>query len=334
MEGEVAYRGIPAGIAGIGHAVPARVVSNRDLEARLDTSDDWIRRRTGVVERRWLADGERPSDLLVAAGERALADAGVAREEVELLVVATVSGDFTAPSAACVVQERLGLPHCGAFDVAAACSGFLYALATGAGFVAGGKVRKALVIGGEAMSRMLDSRDRSTAVLFGDGAGAALLRPHAECGQGLIEDWTLGADGAGAALMQRPRGGCAAPLTVEALRAGEHLIRMEGRALYRAALERLPELVAWGLDGRAAEELDLLLLHQLNLRLVEAVAQRAGVPLAKVPQHVERYGNTSSGSLPILLSESVRDGRLRRGDLALLVAFGAGLTWGAVRIRW
>ena len=325
---------VPAGIAGIGHAVPDWVIDNEWFTTYLDTSDEWIQQRTGIIQRRWLKDGERPSDLFVAAGEAALADAGVAKEDVDLIVVGSVSGDYLAPSAACVVQARMGLGKCGAFDVAAACSGFLYALGTGTAMIGTGKYKNVLVIGGEAMSRLIDKEDRTTAVIFGDGAGAVLLQPHEVCKQGLVEDFTLGADGEGAKYLIRPRGGGWEPMTEEIVRNREHYIRMQGRAVYRFAASRMIWLLDWAMRDQKPEDLGWMIPHQMNRRILEQATAHLGIPPEKVLHNIAKYGNTSSASVPILMSEGYRKGLFEKDKLLILGAFGAGLTWAGARVRW
>ncbi len=325
---------IPVGISGVGHHVPERVVDNEFFTSFVDTNDAWIQQRTGIRERRWLSDGERPSDLFVAAGSKALERAGVSPEEVDMLVVGSVTGDYTVPSAACVIQERMGLRRAAAFDVAAACSGFLYALTVGQQFIANGTCRRVLVMGGEALSRITDIYDRSTCVLFGDGAGAALLQPWEECGQGRIEATRLGADGNGYEFIIRPKGGGLHPLDAAALAEGEHLLHMRGREVYRTTVSRMAELVAWALDGQDQERLGLVIPHQMNARILETITQRLHIPPEKVYVNIDRFGNTSAGTIPIALAEAWERGLLEKERLVVLAAFGAGLTWGAARILW
>ena len=332
--GTCTYQGVPAGIAGIGHKVPDWVIDNDWFVGHLDTSDEWIQQRTGIVQRRWLRDGEKPSDLFVEAADMALRNANVARDQVDLIVVGSVSGDYTAPSAACVVQQRMGLPKCGAFDVAAACSGFLYALATGTSFIATGRYKNVLVIGGEAMSRMINKQDRNTAVLFGDGAGAVLMQPWETCRQGLVEDFTLGADGEGIPYIVRPRGGGADPMTEEIVRKGEHYITMQGRAVYRFAAQRMIWLLDWAMRGKDPARLGWMIPHQMNRRILEEATRHLGIPPEKVLHNIHKYGNTSSASVPILMSEGFQKGLFEKDKYLVLGAFGAGLTWAGARILW
>lgn len=325
---------VPVGIASVGAGVPERVVDNRFFTRYVETSDEWIQQRTGIVERRWLRPGQRPSDMFVAAGRKALERAGVPPEEVELLVIGSVSGDYTVPSTACVVQDRLGCRNAAAFDIAAACTGFIYALQVGAQFIATGTYRNALVMGGEALSRISDIYDRNSCVLFGDGAGAALLRPWETCRQGRIEAVTLGADGSGWHFITRPKGGGYEPITPEILAEGSHLLRMKGREVYRFAVERMEALIRWALDGEDPAELCLVIPHQMNRRILESATAKLHIPPEKVYINIDRIGNTSAGSVPICLAEACEKGLLRPGKIVVLAAFGAGLTWGGVRLRW
>lgn len=325
---------VPAGIAGIGHWVPDQVIDNEWFTQYLDTSDEWIQQRTGIAERRWLRDDEKPCDMFVGAGKMAMEDAGVNPEDIDMIVIGTVSGDYTAPSAACIVQARLGLSKCGAFDVAAACSGFMYALAVGSQFVETGKYKNVLVIGGDAMSRMIDKEDRSTVVLFGDGAGAVVLQPHATCKRGLIQDIHIGADGEGAKYIIRPRGGAGDPMTHEILDERSHYIKMEGRPVYRFAASKMIWLLDWAMSGQDPEKLGWMIPHQMNRRILEQATSHLGIPPKKVLHNITKYGNTSSASVPILMSEGYHKGLFEKDTFLVLGAFGCGLTWAGARILW
>ncbi len=331
----MSVQGLPVGIAGLGHQVPSRVVDNHYFTRFVDTSDEWIVQRTGIKERRWLDDHERPSDLFVEAGRKALDDAGLAPEEVDLIVVATVSGDYQGtPASACIVQETLGCTRAAAFDLQAACAGFLYAMSVGRQFVTTGDYRNVLVIGGEGLSRIADIYDRNSVILFADGAGAAVLQPHDTCGQGLIEDMTLGADGSGREFIIRPRGGPAEPITPEILNEGTYMIRMKGREVYRFAVSRMTELLAWAMEGQDPDELGLVVPHQVNRRILETAGERLGIDPGQLYINIDKYGNTSAASVPIALDEARHQGLLEPGKLVVLAAFGAGLVWGAARLRW
>ena len=325
---------IPVGIGGFGLGLPEWEVDNEYFTRFVDTSDEWIQQRTGIRTRRWIRDGEKPSDLFVAAGQEALETAGVAPEDVDMVIAGTVSGDYTVPATACIIQDRLGCRNAGAFDLNAACTGFVYALSLGRNFVATGQCRRVLVMGGEALSRISDIYDRNSCVLFGDGAGAALLQPHEECGQGLIEDITLGADGRGYHFIMRPKGGGIEPVTPEILAEGTHLLRMKGREVYRFTVQQMTELMAWALEGVELDEVGVIVPHQMNKRILETCCEKLGLPLERVYINIARVGNTSAGTVPICLAELQRAGRLEAGKLVVLAAFGAGLTWGAARIRW
>jgi len=327
--------GRPVGIAGLGFEVPARRVQNAWFTRYIETSDEWIVQRTGIRERRWLDEGQNPSDLFIGAGRKALEEAKIAPEDVDLIIVATVSGDFQGiPAVASIVQDKLGCTRASAFDLAAGCAGFLYGLGTGAQFVASGIYKNVLVIGGEGLSRICDIYDRNSVILFGDGAGAALLRPHADCGQGLIEALTLGSDGTGADFIIRPRGGTAEPMTPEILSEGTHMVRLKGREVYRFAVDRMTTLIAWAMEGQDPEQLGVVVPHQVNARILETATQKLGIPPEKVIINIDRYGNTSSASVPIALCEARDRGLLEPGRFVVLAAFGAGLAWGAARIRW
>lgn len=327
--------GRPVGIAGLGFEVPARRVLNSWFTRYIETSDEWIVQRTGIRERRWLDEGQNPSDLFVGAGRKALESAKVAPEDVDLVLVATVSGDFQGiPAVASIVQHKLGCTRAGAFDLGAGCAGFLYGLGTGAQFVASGCYKNVLVIGGEGLSRICDIYDRNSVILFGDGAGAALLQPHADCQQGLIEALTLGSDGEGSDFIIRPRGGTAEPMTPEILSEGTHMVRLKGREVYRFAVDRMTTLIAWAMEGQDPEQLGLVVPHQVNARILETATQKLGIPAEKVIINIDRYGNTSSASVPIALCEARDRGLLEPGRFIVLAAFGAGLAWGAARIRW
>ena len=325
---------IPVGIAGVGHNTPERVVKNEYFTRYVETSDEWIQQRTGIRERRWIDDEQRPSDLFVEAARMAMDRGGVQPEEVDLIICGTVSGDFLLPSTACIVQDRLGCRKAAAFDIQAACPGFIYAMATGAEFIAAGKYRTVLVLGGEALSRIVDLYDRNSCVLFGDGAGAAVLKRHDDCGQGLIEDFFLGADGRGYDYIHRPRGGGRDPLNPEILAEGTHLVRIKGREVYRFAVEKMTELIHWAMDGRSLDDLGWVVPHQVNQRILATATAKLKIPEDKVMVNIDRFGNTSAASIPILLSEAWADQRLPHGKYLVLAAFGAGLTWAGARIKW
>ncbi|MGB0952218.1 MAG: 3-oxoacyl-ACP synthase III family protein [Planctomycetota bacterium] len=326
---------IPVGIAGMGYSIPEQAIDNHYFTRFVETSDEWIMQRTGIKERRWLEPGEKPSDLFTAAAKMALEKAELAATDVDLIVVCTVSGDHQGtPASACIVQENLGAKQAAAFDLQAACAGFLYGLQVGSQFIQTGTYKNVLVIGGECLSRISDIYDRNSVIIFGDGAGAAVLQPHSVCQQGLIEDMTLGADGAGAPFICRPRGGGIERLTPDILSEGTHLIRMQGREVYRFAVSRMTRLMKWAMKDQDPEELAMVVPHQVNRRILETATEKLGIPEEKVFINIDRYGNTSAGSVPIAMCEAIDGDLFEKDKLIVLAAFGAGLTWGAARIRW
>lgn len=320
-------------IAGVGSHLPERVVPNAWFERLVETSDEWIRERTGIAERRFAAEGEATSDLAVVAVRRALEDAGIAPEQVDLIVCATLTPDTPIPATAVWVQRKLGL-SCPAFDVNAACAGFSYGLSTGAAFVASGAAETVVVIGAEVLSRVMDFSDRSTCVLFGDGAGAVVLRPSDAPG---IIGSVLGADGTAAEILIIPAGGSARPASPETVAARDHAIRMpSGREVFKRAVIEMASACRELLDkaGYTPEDVDVLIPHQANARIMVAVAERLGIGPDRAVVDVAEVGNTSAASIPIALDRAFRAGRVRPGDLVLLTSFGAGLAWGASLIRW
>lgn len=323
-----------AGIVGTGIYVPERVVTNFDLEKIVDTSDEWIQTRTGIRQRHHADEGLATSDMCVAAAEKALADAGVAAEEVDLVIVATVTPDMYFPATACLVQDRLGARRAGAFDLEAGCSGFMYGLSIGSQFIASGVYDTVLVIGAEILSRLLNWADRSTCVLFGDGAGAAVLRPVPE-GYG-IRSVVLGSDGAGGKLLNVPAGGSLVPPSRRFVDPAEYTIHMKGNEVFKFAVRVMGEAALEALQkaGWTREDLDYLIPHQANIRIIDAAVKRLGLPPEKAFVNVDRYGNISSASIPITLHEARRAAKLKKGDVVVMVAFGAGLTWAATAMRW
>lgn len=325
---------IQVGIAGTGSYVPERVVPNTYFEKLVDTSDEWIRQRTGIEERRFAADDQATSDLSVEAGKRALEAAGIKAEELDLIIVGTLTPDYLLPSTACLVQDRLGATKAGAFDVNAACTGFLTALHTGEAFIASGRAKRVLVIGAEKLTSFVDFTDRTSCIIFGDAAGAAVLMPHDECGQGEILRTTLGADGKGYDFIHMPGGGSRKPPSHETIEKREHYIRMRGRDVFRFAVTYMGEMVRQMMEGYSSDEIGLVVPHQVNKRIIEAALERLDIPPEKVVVNIEKYGNSSAATVPLALDEAVRAGRLEKGKLAVLVAFGAGLTWGGTLVRW
>jgi 3-oxoacyl-[acyl-carrier-protein] synthase-3 len=322
-----------ATVAGVGSVLPDRVVPNSEFETLVDTSDEWIRDRTGIGERHFATEGEATSDLAVKAARRALETAGVAPEQLDLIVCATLTPDTPIPAAAVWVQRKLGV-GAPAFDVNAACAGFSYALSTGAAFIASGQAETVLVIGAEVLSRVMDYTDRTTCVLFGDGAGAVVLRPSDAPG---ILGSVLGADGGATDHLLIPAGGSARPASHETVDAGDHSIRMpKGREVFKRAVVEMAGSCRELLEksGYAPDDVNLLIPHQANARIMIAVAERLGIGPDRAVVDVETVGNTSAASIPIALDRAWRAGRIAAGDLVLLTSFGAGLAWGANLIRW
>src|SRR5262245_4621151 len=280
---------IPVGIAGTGSYVPERVVPNAWFEKRIDTSDEWIVQRTGIQERRFAADDQATSDLALEAGKRALEAAGVKPEELDLIVLGTLTPDYLLPATACLVQDRLGATNAGAFDCNAACTGFLTALHTGEAFVAGGRARRVLVIGAEKLTSFVDFKDRTSCIIFGDAAGAAVLTPLDECGQGEILKTTLGSDGKGYDFIHMPGGGSRKPPTLETLEKGEHFIRMRGRDVFRFAVTYMGEMVSQMMAGHSVDEISAVIPHQVNKRIIEAALERIDIPPERVVVNIEKY---------------------------------------------
>ncbi len=322
-------------ILGTGRCVPDRVLTNADLEARVDTSDEWIRTRTGIRERRIAPPGVDTCDLCEGAARQALDMAGIHPRELDLVIVATVTPALGFPATACLLQERLGVSGQMAFDLSAGCTGFLYALAVADQFIRTRAVRHALVIGAEILSRILDWEDRTTCVLFGDGAGAAVLGPTEDPDLGILAA-RMEADGAYWPLLHMPGGGSRHPASAESLRQRLHCVKMQGNEVFRVAVRTLHRIAEEVLEaaGCSGTDLDWFVPHQANRRIIDAVRLRLHVPEDKVYVNLDRYGNTSAASVPIALDEMVRSGLLKPNDLVLLDAFGAGFTYGAVLMRW
>ncbi len=321
-------------IAGTGSYVPDRVVSNKDLEEMVDTSDEWIKSRTGIEQRRVADDDCATSDLALRAGLKALESAGMESGEVDLIIVATITPDMFFPSTACFVQHKLGISGNMAFDVTAACSGFIYALSSAYQYISSGMVENALVIGSEILSRVTDWKDRSTCVLLGDGAGAVVLKADGK--KRGLSGFSLGADGSSWEMLHIPGGGSRMPASAETIENKMHYIKMKGNELFKIAVRVLVEAAcsALGKAGMSVSDVDLLIPHQANLRIINAVAARLGIDKDKVYTNLQSYGNTSAASIPIALDEAARKGMLKEGDIILLDAFGGGLTWGACVLEW
>jgi len=321
-------------IAATGRFLPDHRVSNDDLAATLDTSDEWIRTRTGITERRLAPKEMTTAHMGAEAAKRAMAKAGVEPGEVDILIVSTATPDRLLPSTACDIQAILGCGNAVAFDISAACTGFLYGVSMAEGYLAAGRGEVALVVSAEKMSAIVDWEDRSTAVLFGDGAGAAVLR-RSDGERGILSSH-LRSDGNLAELLYRPGGGAMEPLSAEVLSGRRHLMKMEGREIFKSAVRSMAEGCDLALQkaGLTSSDVSLLVPHQANIRIIQSTAKYADIPMDRVYVNVDRYGNMSSASIPVALDEAQEEGRIKPGDHILTVAFGAGLTWGAMVIRW
>lgn len=323
-----------AGILGTGYYVPEKRVTNRDLERMVDTNDAWIVERTGIRERRVAPPGTPVSELGLKAATMALEDAGVRAEEIDLIIFATLTPDHYIPAAACVLQAKLGATKAAAFDLEAACSGFVYASAIASQFIENGIYQKVLVVGAEVLSNMVDWEDRNTCILFGDGAGAVIYGA-VPAGEGILA-FDLGADGTGGDALIVPAGGSAEAATEESVRGRRHLMQMDGKAVFRFAVKVMGKTVLDSLEkiGMDRCEIDHLIPHQANIRIVESAAKRLDMPMEKVFVNLDKYGNTSAASIPIALAEAQREHRFKKGDVIALAGFGAGLTWASCILRW
>lgn len=321
------------GIIGTGSYVPEKVLANEDLEKMMDTSDEWITTRTGIKERRIAQKDEATSDISYQAALNALKDAKIDAKDLDLIIVASVTPDMLFPATACLIQDRLGATHAGAFDLEAGCSGFVYGLSVGWQFVATGMYDNVLVIGGETLSKIVNWDDRNTAVLFGDGAGAAVLAPVDEPGFLSCE---LGSKGDGGELLKMEAGGSRSPATEETVRSKKHTIYMAGNEVYKFAVRTMGDASLRVLEkaGLTKGDVDYLIPHQANIRIIDSARKRLGLPKDKVIVNLDKYGNTSSASVGIALDEAVKSGKIKKGNNIVLVAFGAGLTWAAMVLKW
>lgn len=330
-------------IVGTGRYLPERIMTNAEMEALVDTSDEWIRERTGISERRIAADGVGAAEMGARAARLAMKQAGVQPGEIDIIVLSTATPDRLLPSTGCDMQALLGATNAAAYDISSACSGFLYGLSIAEGHIASGNAEIALIVATEKMSAIVDWTDRTTCVLFGDGAGAAVVRRvepdsagSSAQGRHAVLSNFMRSDGTLAELLWRPSGGATVPFDVAVLDDRSHLVRMSGREVFKAAVRSMAEaadqaLVRAGLTGA---DIDLLVPHQANLRIIEATARYAGIPMEKVFVNVDRYGNMSSATVPVALDEAAEQGRMKKGDNVLMVAFGAGFTWGSSVVRW
>ncbi|WP_128894281.1 beta-ketoacyl-ACP synthase III [Longirhabdus pacifica] len=325
---------IPVGVLGLGKYVPDTVLTNSDLEKMVDTNDEWIKTRTGISERRISAKDQASSDLALHAANQALERANMKAEDLDLIVVATVTPDMSFPSTANILQSKLGATKAAAFDLAAACTGFIYGLSTASNFIANGSYRYALVVGVESLSKITDYTDRNTCVLFGDGAGAAVLGPVEE-GRG-FQSFVLGSDGSKGDLLKLPAGGSLHPTSEETLANKMHYIHMEGREVFKFAVRAMGSSAEGALSKAGLEkaDIDLLIPHQANVRIIESAVERLELPKEKCVVNLDRYGNMSSASIPVALAESWEEGKIKENDCLVLVGFGGGLTWGASVLIW
>ncbi len=323
-----------AGIKGIGYYCPPKVLTNFDLEKMVDTSDEWITTRTGIKERRIAGDGVASSDLGKEAALRALADAGLSPLDIDLIIAATISPDMIFPATACVIQEKIGAKNAAAFDVNAACSGFSYAITVAAQFIETGFYKNVLIVAAESISKLIDWEDRSTCVLFGDGAGAAVMS-SGDDGSGLMSS-VLGADGSCANLLYLPAGGSAMPASFDTVKNRMHYLKMSGGDVFKIAVRTMESAARAALElaGFSVDDVDLLIPHQANLRIINAVSKRLGIDDGKVFVNVDKYGNMSGATLIVGLCEALREGRIKKGSVIVFSAFGAGFTWGANVLKW
>ncbi|MHB8231413.1 MAG: beta-ketoacyl-ACP synthase III [bacterium] len=322
-------------VAGIGSFVPERVLANDELCNIVDTSDEWITSRTGIKGRRIAEDGLTTSDIAAEAAKKAIKLSGLNAEDIELILVGTITPDMIFPSTSCMVQEKLGLKNAAAFDISAGCSGFIYSLSVADSFIKSGKYKNVLVIGADLLSRITDYTDRSTCVLFGDGGGAVVLSANTENTRGILSTH-MHSEGGHDNILMLKAGGSLMPASIESVMNRDHYIKMKGSELFRYAVNYLKTVAeeAIKFNGLTPEDIDLFVPHQANIRIIEATAKKLCFPMEKVFVNVEKYGNTSSGSIPIALDEAYVSGRLKEGNLVLIDAIGAGLTWASSIIRW
>ncbi|WP_429372907.1 beta-ketoacyl-ACP synthase III [Paenibacillus sp. DS2015] len=324
----------PVGIIGTGKYVPEKILTNSDLEKMVDTNDEWIVSRTGIRERHIAAPDQATSDLAYEAALKALESAGMTADQLDLIIIATVTPDTIFPSTACIVQEKLGAKKAAAFDLSAACSGFVYSLATATNFIRTGMYNNALIIGADCLSRITDYTDRNTCVLFGDGAGAVVIGEVPE-GRGFLS-FDLGAEGAGGGLLKLEAGGSRLPASTATIEDKQHFIYMNGREVFKFAVRIMGSATESVLSkaGKTKEDIDLFVPHQANIRIIQSAMQRLDLPPEKCVINVDKYANTSAASIPLALVEAAEEGRMKEGDTVLMVGFGGGLTWGASVLVW
>ncbi|BEP29411.1 beta-ketoacyl-ACP synthase III [Helicovermis profundi] len=321
-------------IIGTGRSLPEKIMTNFDLEKIVDTNDEWIRTRTGISERRIALESEATSDFATKAAIKALEMANIKAEDLDLIIVATITPDMGFPATACIVQDNIGALNAAAFDLEAACSGFLYGVTVGKQFIKTGVYKYVLVIGAETMSKILDFEDRNTCVLFGDGAGAAILGVSDD--DSGIKSFEIGADGSGGKYLDLPAGGSRKPASVDTVTSREHYVRMEGNEVFKFAVRKMgsASLNVIKKAGLEISDIDFLVPHQANIRIINSAAKKLKLPLNKVEINLDKYGNTSAASIPMALDQAVRENKIKKGDNVVLVGFGGGLTWGACMIKW
>lgn len=325
---------IPVGIAGLGRYVPERRLTNQDLEKIVDTSDDWIVQRTGIRERRIAAEGQVTSTLALQAAQQAIADAKIDPNEIDLVICATVTGDQPFPATACRLGLDLGAKRAGGFDLGAACSGFVFASQVAAGMIQSGQAKTILVVGAEILSRILDYTDRNTCVLFGDGAGAAVYTSLERAGRGEFLGGSIAMEGGAEGILAQPAGGSRHPATASTVEQRLHYMKMGGTKVFRFAVRVFAELVQGVIDKYGRDQIGLIVPHQVNQRIIESAMEQIGLPMDMVFTNIDRYGNTSAASVPIALREALDGGRLQKGKLVVMPAFGAGMAWGHLLLRW
>lgn len=325
---------ISVGIVGTGYYVPEKILTNFDLENMVETNNEWIVERTGISERRIADENVPTSEIAIHAAENALKNAGVSPEEIDLIIFATLTPDTVIPSAACIIQNKLKAVNAAAFDLSAACSGFVYGISVGSQFIKSGMYKKVLVVAAETLSKLVNWEDRNTCILFGDGAGAAVLS-QVEDGYGIL-GIELGADGSGGDFLNVPASGSLHPATTKTIEDKLHYIHMNGSEVFKFAIKIMGEAALKSLDvaGLKPEDIDCLIPHQANIRIIKSAAKRLSLPMDKVVVNVDKYGNTSAASIPIALSEAVESSRIKKGDVVVLVGFGAGLTWASCVMKW
>ena len=329
------HKSIMAKISGVGHYIPERVLTNNDLEKMVDTNDEWIVSRTGISERRIVAEGEATSHMSVNAINELLETTNTEVSEIDVIIVGTVTPDRFFPSTACIIQEKIGAKNCWGFDLSAACSGFIFGLNTASRFIESGAYKKVIVVGVDTMSSIMNYKDRDTCILFGDGAGAVLVEPSEEDGFGIIDSLSF-IDGSGADYLYMPAGGSEKPATHETVDANEHYLHQDGKKVYVHAVKGMADIAIKILERNDlnGDDIDMFIPHQANKRIIDSTAKRLNIDSSKVLINIGTYGNTTAGTIPLGIYDAVRDGRLKKGDVTVLASFGAGYTFGSTLLKW